>query len=522
MLYIDKSASKPMWAHEFNRDEGARAFQDAFSKPFHADAPLYNRNQDSAALEDVRRWDDYYRARPGTGKRVSAGGVNIIFSDSNTHYRGDNNYRRSGEVDAMRLPKEGFFADQVMWDGWVDPERVRVHVLGHWNYDPGTMKPVYVVSSAEKVELLLNGRSLGVTGPEHDFIFTFPAVRFEPGVLQAVALDASGRRLAEDRVVTVGKAVAIRLTAHTAPDGLRADGSDMALIDAEVVDGEGRRCPTAIAHIHFELEGPAEWRGGIAQGTAQPAAPGPEGTPLLHDDNFILSRDLPVEAGINRVALRATRLPGRIHVVASSEGLRTAEILLDSAAVTVEKGLAREFQATELPLNLERGPTPSTPSFHARRIPIEVKSATAGANPEDAAKSIDDNESTWWTNENAKSAATLEDAWIEYRFARPEKVAEVEFKFTGFRNRIYPIRIEVDGREVWRGTTDSTLGYWHLTLPDVAEGSSLRVALTAPPVDRTQNEKELNGKTDPSGNVPLGTARQPVLSIVEAEFYGTK
>ena len=98
------------------------------------------------------------RARPGTGRRVSSGGVNIIFSDSNTHHRGAENYRRSGEVDAMRIPKDGYFADQVMWDGWVDVEHPRTHIIGHWNYAPGTTKNVYVVSSAEKVELFINGR----------------------------------------------------------------------------------------------------------------------------------------------------------------------------------------------------------------------------------------------------------------------------------------------------------------------------------------------------------------------------
>ena len=86
-------------------------------------ASAYNRNQDSHAIENVVRWYDYWEARPGTGKRVSSGGVNIIFSDTNTHHRGAENYRRSGEVDAMRIPKDGFFAHQVMWDGWVDVER---------------------------------------------------------------------------------------------------------------------------------------------------------------------------------------------------------------------------------------------------------------------------------------------------------------------------------------------------------------------------------------------------------------
>jgi beta-galactosidase len=157
MLYINKSATKPVWAMEYSRDEGARKFQDAFTPPFHPDSPDYNRNQDSHAAENIRRWYDYWRIRPGSGDRVSSGGVNIIFSDSNTHFRGDNNYRRSGEVDGMRLPKEGFYAHQVMWDGWVDVEHPRSHIIGHWNYAPGTVKDVLVVSSADKVELKLNG-----------------------------------------------------------------------------------------------------------------------------------------------------------------------------------------------------------------------------------------------------------------------------------------------------------------------------------------------------------------------------
>ncbi|HEV8592735.1 MAG TPA: beta galactosidase jelly roll domain-containing protein, partial [Pyrinomonadaceae bacterium] len=158
MLYINKSSHLPFWAMEYSRDEGLRKYWDEFSPPFHknGDGPPYNglnafdynRNQDSHAIEDVVRWFDYWEARPGTGKRVSSGGVNIIFSDSNTHHRGAENYRRSGEVDALRIPKDGFFANQVMWDGWVDVEKLRTHIIGHWNYADGTTKNVYVISSA--------------------------------------------------------------------------------------------------------------------------------------------------------------------------------------------------------------------------------------------------------------------------------------------------------------------------------------------------------------------------------------
>ena len=83
---------------EYSRDEGLRKYWDEFTPPFHKsgagplykgqDASDYNRNQDSHAIEDIIRWFDYWHERPGTGKRVSSGGVNIVFSDTNTHYRG--------------------------------------------------------------------------------------------------------------------------------------------------------------------------------------------------------------------------------------------------------------------------------------------------------------------------------------------------------------------------------------------------------------------------------------------------
>jgi beta-galactosidase len=313
MLYINKSATKPVWAMEYSRDEAARKFQDDFTPPFHIDSPDYNRNQDSHAAEDVRRWFDYWRERPGGGDRVSSGGVNIIFSDSNTHFRGDNNYRRSGEVDAMRLPKEGFHAHQVMWDGWVDVERPRSHIIGHWNYAPGVTKDVLVVSSADSVELLLNGKSLGRGVKSDGFLFTFKAVAWAPGTLRAVGRDAAGKVVSSDERVTTGPAVALRLTPHVGPSGWRADGADLALVDVEAVDAQGRRVPTALDLVKFDVAGPAEWRGGIAQGdskggakpTEAPASPTGDVVTGAHtvdgvtsyagasrgDDNYILSRD---------------------------------------------------------------------------------------------------------------------------------------------------------------------------------------------------------------------------------------
>jgi hypothetical protein len=155
---------------------------------------------------------------------VSSGGVNIIFSDSNTHFRGAENYRRSGEADAMRIPKDGYFAHQVMWDGWVDVERPRIHIIGHWNYEPDTKKDVYVVSSADQVELFLNGQSLGFGIQSSRFLYTFKDVEWQAGTLKAVGSDIAGKKICETETKTAGKPDSIRLSVFTGPVGLRADG----------------------------------------------------------------------------------------------------------------------------------------------------------------------------------------------------------------------------------------------------------------------------------------------------------
>lgn len=215
------------------------------------------------AVENIRRWFDYWQERPGTGTRISSGGVKIIFSDTNTHFRGEENYRRSGVTDAMRIPKDAFYAHQVMWDGWVDIEQPRIHIIGHWNYKEDVIKPVYVVSGADKVELFLNGKSLGEGEREYHFLYTFKDVQFETGKLEAIGYDETGKECCRTELQTAGKPEEIRLTFVQSPDGWKADGADMVLLQVEVMDKHGRRCPLANDLIHFEVEGPAEWCGGI-------------------------------------------------------------------------------------------------------------------------------------------------------------------------------------------------------------------------------------------------------------------
>jgi len=509
MLYINKSAHIPFWATEYSRDEGLRKYWDEFTPPYHkdGDGPLYrnapasdyNRNQDSHAITDVVRWWEFWKERPGTGERVSSGGVNIIFSDSNTHFRGAENYRRSGEVDALRIAKDGFYAHQVMWDGWVDVEKYRVHIMGHWNYQKGTVKDIYAVASGEKTELFINGVSKGFGVRSNDFLFTFKNIAWEPGMIKAVTYDAKGKVLAQTEIKTAGEPAALRLTAKTNPIGFKADGADLVLAEIEVVDKDGNRCPTALNMVNFKLEGEAEWRGGLAQGP----------------DNYILSKSLPVECGVNRVLIRSTTKAGQVSLTAESEGLKAASIAFKSMPVIVEGGLSLNTPAEGLMPDLKRGPTPLTPSFVVSRRTIPVASVTAGANSDKAKASIDDNELSDWVNDGK-----LGTAWIKYTLKKEATVSEVNLKLNNFRTRSYPLRITVDNKVVFEGNTEKSLGYYKAVCKPT-KGKSVTIQLM----------NENSGKDDSSIGVEMGGKKlddgvtrndmntKGSLSIIEAEIF---
>ena len=496
MLYINKSGKHPMWAMEYSRDEGLRRYVDEYTWPYHEDGPAYNRNQDSHAIENIVRWFDYWECRPGTGRRVSSGGVNIVFSDTNTHFRGDENYRRSGEVDPMRIAKDGFGVHQVMWDGWVDIENPSAYLFGHWNYKADTEKDIYVCSSTEKVELLINGKSVGFGKRSYDFLFTFENVKYEPGTIKAIGYDSSGSQICTHSRKTAGEPAAIRLTAHTAPNGFTADGADLMLCEVEVVDGKGNRCPTAFNMIDFDLSGPALWRGGIAQG----------------ENNYILAQSLPVELGVNRVLIRSTTESGTVKLTASSEGLTPAEITIDSKSVAVTNGLSDYFQENSLECSLDRGPTPTGKSFTTKRLPVEVISATAGGNIDELKLSYDDNELTKWTNNNLKDAG-----WVTYKLERTAMINQVCVKLDKWRTRSYPLRICVGDKEVYKGETARSLGYVTLNF-EPTKGDNVTIELLGISKDEDGfNLVEVTGKKDEQGKIDKKSKGS--LAIVEIEFF---
>lgn len=330
----DRRDRAPIIEAEDFRDEGARRFWDDYSPPYFGfkkgPHDTYQYTSESFALAGIKRYREYWENRisnPAPAHSKWSGYASIYFSDSDADGRQDSSEvaRVSGKVDAVRLPKQIYFAYRV-----IQNERPDLHILGHWSYPVGrdarkTVKTVYVVANhVDSVELFVNGKSRGANfKPENGYVFTFPSIEFVPGTLRTVGRNR-GNIVAEQRLITAGPPARIKLTPIVGPGGLRADGQDVMLIDVEVVDAKGERCPTDDARIDFTCTGPGVWRGGYNSGK------------LDSTNNLYLNTEL----GINRVSVRSTLSRGMITVAARRAGLKSAEVCVRSHPVELADGVS--------------------------------------------------------------------------------------------------------------------------------------------------------------------------------------
>ena len=355
------------------------------------------------------------------------------------------------------------------------------------------------MSTADEVELFLNGKSLGKGRREYNYLHTFDNVRYEPGKLEAVGSDGSRYQLE-----TAGEPHALKLTTIENPEGMKADGADMALIQVEVVDKQGRRCPLDNRLINFSLMGEGRWIGGIATGRS---------------DNYVGSMVLPVECGINRVLVRSTVHAGTITVYASADGLKKVEqVVINTQATDVEK----QVPALTLKGNLSRGETPLTPSYTERATSIAIKEAKAGYDSEHAHRSFDDNELSEWKNDGKLSSA-----WITYKLERKAVVDDICLKLTGWRLRSYPLEIFAGKKLIWSGETERSLGYIHLKPTQRVKTDEITIRLKGAGKDKDAFGGIVEVAEPAAGELDLFKAKnggntKNELRIVEIDFLESK
>lgn len=173
-----------------------------------------------------------------------------------------------GQADTACFPKDPYYLFQSLWS-----DREVLHIGVCWDWNPGQLIDVPVMTNYPRVELLLNGRSLGVKDVSPDRAETcLPVwkVPYEPGELRARALDAAGKVVREESRKSFGDTAALRLIPEN--ECLKSDGQDLAFITVQALDRDGNPVENARDRVRIRVSG-----GGYLAGTDNGDSTDPDG-----------------------------------------------------------------------------------------------------------------------------------------------------------------------------------------------------------------------------------------------------
>lgn len=151
-----------------------------------------------------------------------------------------------GIVDLAGFPKDIYYMYQSRW---TSEPMIHICPMDWTSWTAGENVTVILYSNCAKVELFLNGTSLGMkTQSDSDdrcrLVYTVP---FASGALSAKGYDAGGTVVAEDIIKTAGAASKLLLEAD--------NRNELIFVTCKVADANGVTVPLASNKVTFSAEG---------------------------------------------------------------------------------------------------------------------------------------------------------------------------------------------------------------------------------------------------------------------------
>ncbi|RIX52652.1 DUF4982 domain-containing protein [Paenibacillus nanensis] len=251
-----------------------------------------------------------------------------------TPYHTKNSY--FGQIDTATFKKDSYYIYQAAWTDY--RTRPMVHLFPYWDFNNGQMIDVRVCSNAPRVELLLNGVSVGTHLIDHERgaqLVGWWKLPYEPGELKAIAYDEAGSVIATDVRRSFGDAKRIRL--HADKETMTADGADLIFVEIGMVDAAGNPVDNANNRVRVEVTGAGRLLG-LDNGDST------DYDPYKGHSRRLFSGKLMAIIG-------ATLQPGDIQVKVTSEGLAPESLTLVSreAEGGAPAGVSANERNQELP-----------------------------------------------------------------------------------------------------------------------------------------------------------------------------
>lgn len=183
-----------------------------------------------------------------------------------------------------------------------------------WKGYQDSMLEVNVYSSCDEVELFLNNKSLGKkqTNRSTKFMAVYN-VPYKAGDLKAIGYD-NGKQVNTSILKTANEPTQIKLSADR--NAIKANGEDLSYVTVQLLDENDIKNPKAENLIHFVIEGAGTIAG---VGNANPISTESYQQPQRK-----------AWQGRCLVVIKSTNKAGKIILKASSDNLKTAEIIINA------------------------------------------------------------------------------------------------------------------------------------------------------------------------------------------------
>ncbi|MFX3634792.1 MAG: glycoside hydrolase family 2 TIM barrel-domain containing protein [Candidatus Pristimantibacillus sp.] len=257
-----------------------------------------------------------------------------------TPYHTKNSY--FGQLDTATFKKDSFYIYQAAWTNY--KTRPMVHLFPYWDFNKGQIIDVRVCSNAPRIELQLNGRTIGTHHIDHEHgtqLVGWWKLPYEEGELKAIAYDETGQIIATDFRKSFQDAKKICLLADK--EQLSADGTDLIFVEITMEDQYGNPVENANNRVNVQVTGPGQLLG-LDNGDSTDYDPYKGFSKRLFSGKLMAIIGATLQSGEIQIEVSSKGLEGRVMTfeslpveVSATEGISSSVNLLSSVLSRVNE-----------------------------------------------------------------------------------------------------------------------------------------------------------------------------------------
>ena len=241
-----------------------------------------------------------------------------------------------GQADTACYPKDSYYLFRSAWK-----KAPTLHIGVIWDWNPGQMIDVPVMTNCAEAELFLNGKSFGrkkvnIFDPERCLpIWKIPYI---PGRLTAAGYDTNGNKVTETTRITPEDTDHLVLTSED--EAILSDGYDIAFVTVSAADRHGNPVENARDRVHITVTG-----GGCLMGTDNGDST---------DTDGYKSGDRRLFGGKLLAIIGSTGEKQDVRICAESTDGKKAELIIPVKACDIKAGYSRIMRIPEKGLRDQR------------------------------------------------------------------------------------------------------------------------------------------------------------------------